>query len=342
MPVSLYMHSVLCVLLMGERDIIMQHAFYRLDLNDVADWVRSPLLRICSQYNIAPIDDTQLLDLAELLVDYDINSRLSWTGHNSSYRLEEFCEFFGPAYRYNDEFYCEFDELRCVVGDYLERRLQPFMGKMWRNPHIYELRRLHGWLVLIDLGVAKKSELKIESPQPYEAVERRGGLEIRRYSAGQVVIMLVGSRPASERKKEIVPMGNIKMQYRPPENHVIRPPEDLTDEQFEWLAEVERLRAECSKKYPAPATTARNLRAGQAYQRKRSMLRSKLGPIRSEKNDLYFNPHRDGYTFVSADQLDDGEVRQASEHHTPTLRPVRRQRRPSRRPTSQRSERTDA
>ena len=112
MPVSLYMHSVLCVLLMGERDIIMQHAFYRLDLNDVADWVRSPLLRICSQYNIAPIDDTQLLDLAELLVDYDINSRLSWTGHNSSYRIEEFCEFFGPAYRYNDEFYCEFDELR--------------------------------------------------------------------------------------------------------------------------------------------------------------------------------------------------------------------------------------
>lgn len=331
MPVCLYIRKVLCVLLMGERDIIMRHSFYRLDLSDIADWIRNPLLRICAEHRLAQLPDKALLDLTELLVDFDINSRLSWTHHSAEYRKDDFCNFFGPAYLYNDDFFCDFDDLRGTVSSYLESRLEPLMGRMWMNDHVYELRRLHGWLVIIDIGVTEAPEPPAPTPMAFDATERRGGLEIRRYSAGQVVIALTNDRKSSERKEEIVPMGTIRMIQQRPHYTNIRPPEDLTDEQFEWMAEVEQSRIECNKKYPTPKTTASNLRAGEAHKRKRSIVRAKLGPIRSEKNDLYFDPHRDGYSFVSSHQLDDNEVRQTSEHHTPTLRPVRRQRRSSRR-----------
>ena len=244
----------------------------RIDLYTLASWVSLPLIDCLSLHHQRQLSPKEKLQLTELLVDFDLNQRMTWTRHDPRYRHESFADILGPIW-YQPEFREDFDVVQGMVTEYLSYHHNKLFGKNWSDNRIYGIERVCDYAYIVDLGRVPKRQTK---PTPLKAFEfQETEYCVDRKSATEHVVRVRNSNP------QVMAMPSINITINVcPSGAIVERPQELTDEQFEWLGQLEELRlAHAKRKAKQLANEPIYIKQGLALKERFKQRRSVFGPV---------------------------------------------------------------
>lgn len=306
----------------------------RIDLYTLASWVSLPLIDCLSLHHQRQLSPKAKLQLTELLVDFDLNQRMTWTRHDCRYRHEAFAEILGPIW-YQPEFREDFDLVQGMVTEYLSYYHANVFGKNWSENRVYGVERVCDYIFIVDLGRVPKRKRK---PVPVQAFDfKETEFHVDRKNAGQHVVRMRNSHP----RVMAMPSINITINVCP-SGVVVERPQELTDEQFEWLGQLEELRlAHAKRKAAELANEPIYVKQGLAVKERYKQRRSVLGPVQPVLYEFGVPEHRMDAESMATAFLDNGEIHRQGARSSGPFRPVRVQRTRRHRHTKSRTGNTD-
>lgn len=259
------------------------------------------------------------LQLTELLVDFDLNQRMTWTRHDPRYRHESFADILGPIW-YQPEFREDFDVVQGMVTEYLSYHHNKLFGKNWSDNRIYGIERVCDYAYIVDLGRVPKRQTK---PTPLKAFEfQETEYCVDRKSATEHVVRVRNSNP----RVMAMPSINITINICP-SGAIVERPQELTDEQFEWLGQLEELRlAHAKRKAEQLANEPVYIKQGLALKERFKQRRSVFGPVQPVLYEFGVPEYRMDAESVATAFLDNGEIHRQGARSSGPFRPVRVQR----------------
>lgn len=291
----------------------------RIDLYTLASWVSLPLIDCLSLHHQRQLSPKEKLQLTELLVDFDLNQRMPWTRHDPRYRHESFADILGPIW-YQPEFREDFDVVQGMVTEYLSYHHNKLFGKNWSDNRIYGIERVCDYVYIVDLGRVPKRQTK---PAPLKAFEfQETEYCVDRKSATEHVIRVRNSNP----RVMAMPSINITINVCP-SGAIVERPQELTDEQFEWLGQLEELRlAHAKRKAEQLANEPVYVKQGLALKERFKQRRSVLGPVQPVLYEFGVPEYRMDAESMATAFLDNGEIHRQGARSSGPFRPVRVQR----------------
>lgn len=291
----------------------------RIDLYTLASWVSLPLIDCLSLHHQRQLSPKEKLQLTELLVDFDLNQRMPWTRHDPRYRHESFADILGPIW-YQPDFREDFDIVQGMVTEYLSYHHNKLFGKNWSDNRIYGIERVCDYVYIVDLGRVKKHQTKSAPLKAFEFQETEYCVD--RKSATEHVVRVRNSNP------QVMAMPSINITINVcPSGAIVERPQELTDEQFEWLGQLEELRlAHAKRKAKQLANEPIYIKQGIAIKERFKQRRSVFGPVQPVLYEFGVPEYRMDAESMATAFLDNGEIHRQGACSSGPFRPVRVQR----------------